>query len=130
MRRRIAALVLAGALLTPTLAQGGADHTSVFQVNGMTCGLCAKAIEKALGDVQGVQRVAQVFSPGITALRQGPRGVMRSHRTSSSVALFIGIAIALDDKVTLSRRPVKHEKLNQSFFANGRQNLYPRKLCG
>ncbi|MCZ6462973.1 MAG: heavy metal-associated domain-containing protein [Proteobacteria bacterium] len=57
MRRRIAALALVGALLAPALAEGGADRTSVFRVEGMTCGLCAKAIEKALGNVQGVQRI-------------------------------------------------------------------------
>jgi copper chaperone CopZ len=40
-----------------SLAQDGAQRTSVFRVEGMTCALCSKAIDKALRDVGGVRSV-------------------------------------------------------------------------
>ncbi|MEE8508647.1 MAG: heavy metal-associated domain-containing protein [Myxococcota bacterium] len=59
MTRLLAILSLSGVLLggAAALAQSGTDRTAVFQVEGMTCGLCAKAIEKALRDVEGVRQV-------------------------------------------------------------------------
>jgi copper chaperone CopZ len=39
-------------------AQESAGRTSVFRVEGMTCALCGKAIDKALREVEGVRRVA------------------------------------------------------------------------
>ena len=56
--KRIATCVLSGFLLlaaSPALADD--DATTVFQVSGMTCGMCAKAIERALEDVPGVRTV-------------------------------------------------------------------------
>ncbi len=57
--RRFAVGTLATLFL---LAAGSAafaesDATTVFRVSGMTCGMCAKAVERALGDVPGVQSV-------------------------------------------------------------------------
>ena len=59
MGRVLALLPLTAILLigVPALAGGGSDQTSTFRVEGMTCGLCAKSIEKALGDVDGVRSV-------------------------------------------------------------------------
>jgi len=59
MTRSLAVLTLSAILLVglPSLA-GGGDRTSVFHVEGMTCVLCAKAIEKALRDVEGVRGVS------------------------------------------------------------------------
>ncbi len=42
----------------PSLADTAGDRTSVFRVQGMTCALCAKAIERALRSVEGVRSVA------------------------------------------------------------------------
>ena len=39
------------------LADSALDRTSVFQVEGMTCALCSKAIDKALRGVEGVRSV-------------------------------------------------------------------------
>ncbi len=59
MTRLLSILSLTGVLLFGgiALAESGPDRTSVFHVEGMTCGLCAKAIHKALGDVEGVRSV-------------------------------------------------------------------------
>ena len=48
-------LLLMGA--GPLLAEEGAERTE-FRVEGMTCGLCSKAIEKSLLAVEGVRSVA------------------------------------------------------------------------
>lgn len=60
MTRLPAVLCLAAALLVaiPALAEGGPAYATVFHVEGMTCALCAKAIERALRDVEGVRSVA------------------------------------------------------------------------
>lgn len=50
-------LVAMVAVSAPALADPAADRTSVFRVEGMTCGLCAKAIDKALREVEGVRSV-------------------------------------------------------------------------
>ncbi len=59
MTRLLAILSLVGFLLAgvPALAEGEADRTSVFHVTGMTCGLCPRAIDKSLYDVEGVRSV-------------------------------------------------------------------------
>lgn len=58
MTRSLATLSLLATLaVSAALADPTGDHTSVFRVEGMTCGLCAKAIEKALRAVEGVQSV-------------------------------------------------------------------------
>jgi Cu+-exporting ATPase len=43
---------------TAALAQEAAERTSIFRVEGMTCALCGKAIDKSLRQVEGVRRVA------------------------------------------------------------------------
>ena len=50
----VATVVLIGG---PATAGEGGDQTSVFRVEGMTCGLCAKAIDKAVQGVDGVRSV-------------------------------------------------------------------------
>lgn len=59
MIRSLATLSLLAilAVSAPALADPAADRTSVFRVEGMTCGLCAKAIDKALREVEGVRSV-------------------------------------------------------------------------
>jgi copper chaperone CopZ len=61
MTRRIASVALALALAVlfsaPAFAEQGADETQVFAVEGMTCGLCGKAITKSLRGVEGVSEV-------------------------------------------------------------------------
>ena len=60
MTRRIASVALALALAVlfsaPAFAEG-ADETQGFGVEGMTCGLCGKAITKSLRGVEGVRDV-------------------------------------------------------------------------
>ncbi len=60
MRRALIVLSLLAtvSLSTPALAQEAAERTSIFRVEGMTCALCGKAIEKTLRQVQGVRSVA------------------------------------------------------------------------
>jgi copper chaperone CopZ len=41
----------------PTLAQDTTPKARVFQVEGMTCPLCSKVIEKTLRGVEGVESV-------------------------------------------------------------------------
>ncbi len=48
------ALVFAG---TPVSADPESDQTHVYKVNGMTCALCNKAIQKSLRQVEGVKSV-------------------------------------------------------------------------
>ncbi len=59
MERLLAVVLLVASLLggVPALAQGEAQRTTVFRVEGMTCALCSKAIDKALRDVEGVRKV-------------------------------------------------------------------------
>ena len=59
MKQLLAIALLAASSIgaVPALAQGGAERTSVFQVEGMTCALCSKAIDKALRGVGGVRSV-------------------------------------------------------------------------
>lgn len=59
MIRLLAAVFLAGPLLmgASALAESDAERTSVYQVEGMTCALCPKAIEKSLNELDGVQSV-------------------------------------------------------------------------
>ncbi len=63
-------------LLSAPLAAEDATATREFHVSGMTCGLCARAIEKGLREVDGVrevevdrdaERVRVVASRGVTA---------------------------------------------------------------
>ena len=55
MMLSLLATVMAG---VPALADPAVDRTSVFRVDGMTCSLCAKAIDKTLRQVEGVRSVA------------------------------------------------------------------------
>ena len=48
--------VLAGCV--PAGAESAAKATHVFQVTGMTCGLCSKAIEKTVSKLEGVEHVS------------------------------------------------------------------------
>lgn len=59
MIRRVTALIALGLLLSLGSAQAedAEGRTAVFHVEGMTCGLCAKSIEKALRGVDGVRSV-------------------------------------------------------------------------
>lgn len=59
MERLLAIALLGAALLggVPILAQEAGERTSLFHVEGMTCALCSKAIDKALRDVEGVRSV-------------------------------------------------------------------------
>ena len=59
MFRRLSILALSAALFAggTALAGEGGDRTAVFHVEGMTCGLCAKSIDKALRSVDGVRSV-------------------------------------------------------------------------
>jgi copper chaperone CopZ len=59
MARLIAITLLLAATLSAGLAFSDTDteRTSTFRVEGMTCGLCPKAIEKSLSGVQGVRSV-------------------------------------------------------------------------
>lgn len=41
----------------PALADPAHDRTSAFRVEGMTCALCGKAIEKTLRQIEGVRSV-------------------------------------------------------------------------
>lgn len=41
----------------PALADPARDRTSVFRVEGMTCALCGKAIEKTLRQIEGIRSV-------------------------------------------------------------------------
>ncbi|MFQ5699377.1 MAG: heavy-metal-associated domain-containing protein [Myxococcota bacterium] len=76
MRVRLALPVLTLALLlaAPLGAEEPAPRVHEFQVTGMTCGLCAKAVEKGLRGVEGVrdvtidrqaERVRVIASPGL-----------------------------------------------------------------
>ncbi len=60
MLRVLTALALLAMFVVgiPALGDPAADRTSVFRVEGMTCALCGKAIEKALRGVEGVRSVA------------------------------------------------------------------------
>ncbi len=42
----------------PAAAQDAGARTSIFRVEGMTCALCGKAIDKSLRRVEGVRSVA------------------------------------------------------------------------
>ena len=59
MTRRLASVALALAVLwaAPAFPDQGATETQVFAVEGMTCSLCGKAIEKSLRGVEGVREV-------------------------------------------------------------------------
>ena len=57
MRRFAVGILATLFLLAAGPAFAESDATTVFRVSGMTCGMCAKAIERALGDVPGVQSV-------------------------------------------------------------------------
>lgn len=57
MIRRLAVLIALGLLVSPVHADDGLAHTMIFHVEGMTCGLCARAIDKALREVDGVRSV-------------------------------------------------------------------------
>ena len=59
MFRMLSILTLAVALFVGVNAPAGdgAERTAVFHVKGMTCGLCAKSIDKALRGVDGVRSV-------------------------------------------------------------------------
>lgn len=48
------AILVAG---VPALADTARDRTSVFRVEGMTCALCGKVIDKTLRQVEGVRSV-------------------------------------------------------------------------
>jgi copper chaperone CopZ len=48
------AFLFAGA---SAVANPESDQTRVYKVDGMTCGLCPKAIQKSLGEVEGVKSV-------------------------------------------------------------------------
>ncbi len=76
MTRRLASVALAIAVLwaVPAFPEQGATETQVFAVEGMTCSLCGKAIEKSLRGVEGVrdvrvdrkaERVTVVTSPEV-----------------------------------------------------------------
>ncbi len=52
-----ACFLLVTALAFPAPAGAGGMAVHEFRVRGMTCALCAKAIEKALRDVEGVHEV-------------------------------------------------------------------------
>jgi len=54
----IVSLLAAFSWSAPAPAQESAGRTSIFQVEGMTCALCGKAIDKALREVEGVRSVA------------------------------------------------------------------------
>lgn len=54
----VLALLAAFSWRAPALAQDAAERTSIFRVDGMTCALCAKAIDKSLRQVEGVRSVA------------------------------------------------------------------------
>lgn len=60
MRSILVALVLGLALVPPPVGAARAAEPAVhdFRVRGMTCALCARAIEKALRRVEGVEEVA------------------------------------------------------------------------
>jgi Cu+-exporting ATPase len=55
--RSVGLLIL---LLAPLLALAAdpPPRTAVFEVKGMTCALCGKAIERALRELEGIERVA------------------------------------------------------------------------
>ncbi len=59
MTRRLASVALALAVLwaAPAFPEQGAAETQVFDVEGMTCALCGKAISKSLRGVEGVSEV-------------------------------------------------------------------------
>ncbi len=59
MTRRIASVALALAVLwvAPAFSEQGSAETQVFAVEGMTCGMCGKAISKSLRGVEGVREV-------------------------------------------------------------------------
>ena len=42
---------------TSAVADPESDQTRIYKVEGMTCALCKKAIEKSLGQVEGVKSV-------------------------------------------------------------------------
>lgn len=55
---RLAVALLSTVLLFGSVgALGGDSATTVFRVSGMTCGMCARAIERALESVPGVHSV-------------------------------------------------------------------------
>jgi copper chaperone CopZ len=58
--RRFFAIVLfaiAWVCAVPALAQEAGEQSRVFRVEGMTCALCSKAIDKAVRSVEGVRSV-------------------------------------------------------------------------
>ena len=59
MFRILSVLTLAMVLFAGgnAFAADGAERTAVFRVEGMTCGLCAKSIDKALHGLDGVRSV-------------------------------------------------------------------------
>ena len=84
MRLRILLLpCLALMLLGAPLAAQDATATREFHVSGMTCGLCARAIEKGLREVDGVREV-QVD-------RQAERVRVVARRTISAATLEAAI---------------------------------------
>ncbi len=59
MKRIVVSALLALFLVgTPGVVFAEGSSETVFRVSGMTCGMCAKAIERALEDVPGVESVA------------------------------------------------------------------------
>ena len=76
IRLASAALALLVFWAVPALPEQGAGETQIFAVEGMTCTLCGKAIEKSLRGVEGVrevrvdqaaERVTVVASPEVGA---------------------------------------------------------------
>ncbi len=76
MKRSLGYLILTLVLLAgaPSFGEKEAMETHVFSVEGMTCSLCGKAIEKSLRGVEGVrdvrvdqkaERVTVVTSPDV-----------------------------------------------------------------
>ena len=90
MLRLIATALLSATLLAgPGFAGSDMERTSTFRVEGMTCGLCAKAIEKSLTGVQGVRSV-EVDQPAerVTVVAAATLGADRLAKAIESAGGF------------------------------------------
>jgi copper chaperone CopZ len=72
----MAAIALVGVLGFPGSAQAPAQQTTVLKVSGMSCGECAKTVEKEAKKIEGV----------VAALVDQPKGQARITYESAKVS--------------------------------------------
>jgi copper chaperone CopZ len=96
--RVIFSLLVALWLSAGALADGASDRTSVFRVEGMTCALCGKAIDRALREIEGVHSVAvNQKAERVTVITDGSIAPERLEQAIESAGSYKAELIAVPD---------------------------------